>query len=293
MGVTTSTEGGCFDAANGYDRAVLSLGLIQIIPEAGLGTLLRSIFEQVDSTELQMVRAWEARYGVDLLHEIETNPNPNRALRLYGCTGRAGSWTGSSWDRAEQLLQALLPVLALPQAQEIQLNFVSARILNWVMPVTRKALFQELHGEGWLGALQAAVVSFSANNPTIADRHFRRWVEKNGPPVGTAAYVMGAIDQMTFGPQIAIYPERKRAISREIQRLYGVRLTETVGPGPVMSTKAIQEILLRLGYDLGPAKADGIFGGKTRLALVEYQRAKGLDADGIPGPKTYAALAKE
>ena len=50
----------------------------------------------------------------------------------------------------------------------------------------------------------------------------------------------------------------------------------------------LQERLNALGYSCG--KADGIFGGKSRAAVIAYQKSKGLAADGIVGAKTWAAL---
>lgn len=52
--------------------------------------------------------------------------------------------------------------------------------------------------------------------------------------------------------------------------------------------RKIQQKLISLGY-LND-KADGIYGEKTRKAVVAFQKAKGLDADGIAGPKTLSAL---
>ena len=46
--------------------------------------------------------------------------------------------------------------------------------------------------------------------------------------------------------------------------------------------------LKELGYD--PGSVDGIFGEKTRKAVVAFQRDNGLSQDGIAGPKTLAAL---
>lgn len=40
-------------------------------------------------------------------------------------------------------------------------------------------------------------------------------------------------------------------------------------------------------------QADGIFGPKTRDAVLAFQRLFGLDADGIVGPKTWAKLVEE
>lgn len=50
---------------------------------------------------------------------------------------------------------------------------------------------------------------------------------------------------------------------------------------------ALQKKLVRAGY---PIAIDGWFGDATEQALRAYQRASGLVADGIAGPKTLAAL---
>lgn len=55
--------------------------------------------------------------------------------------------------------------------------------------------------------------------------------------------------------------------------------------GPAVA--AMQGLLNRHGYNL---EADGKFGGKTELALKDFQREKGLEDDGICGPLTWAAL---
>lgn len=53
---------------------------------------------------------------------------------------------------------------------------------------------------------------------------------------------------------------------------------------------ALQKGLGVLGFDAG--KADGIFGGQTTKALTQFQKAKGLQVDGIFGPKSRSALQK-
>lgn len=57
-----------------------------------------------------------------------------------------------------------------------------------------------------------------------------------------------------------------------------------------MSPKSIQLKLLSLGYDLGPAKADGVWGRASIAALKAFQAKNGLKPDGIPGPLTIAKL---
>lgn len=50
----------------------------------------------------------------------------------------------------------------------------------------------------------------------------------------------------------------------------------------------LQNILNAKGFNAG--SADGIFGGNTESAVKAFQQANGLSADGIVGPKTWAAL---
>lgn len=57
-----------------------------------------------------------------------------------------------------------------------------------------------------------------------------------------------------------------------------------------MTTLEIQTALARLGYDPGPL--DGLRGKRTTKAVLAFQGAEGLDADGIVGPKTAAALQR-
>ena len=52
----------------------------------------------------------------------------------------------------------------------------------------------------------------------------------------------------------------------------------------------VQSILADLGYDLGSAGIDGDFGRKTEEAVKAFQKANGLNADGVVGPLTYQAL---
>lgn len=55
-----------------------------------------------------------------------------------------------------------------------------------------------------------------------------------------------------------------------------------------MTTTQIQSLLLYLGYPVGAP--DGIAGSQTRQAVMLFQAAEGLAADGDPGQETQTAL---
>lgn len=55
-------------------------------------------------------------------------------------------------------------------------------------------------------------------------------------------------------------------------------------------TKDIQRALKNAGFDIGAI--DGKIGPKTKKAIEDFQRSKGLKVDGKVGPKTWAELEK-
>ena len=61
-------------------------------------------------------------------------------------------------------------------------------------------------------------------------------------------------------------------------------------PGPViqLSQKQIQRALKSAGFYQGPS--DGKIGSKTKGAIVKFQKAKGLKAEGIVGKRTSTEL---
>ena len=50
----------------------------------------------------------------------------------------------------------------------------------------------------------------------------------------------------------------------------------------------LQRLLNQLNYPAGVE--DGIFGGKTRRAVIRFQTVRNLDIDGVVGPQTWSAL---
>ena len=107
-------------------------------------------------------------------------------------------------------------------------------------------------------------------------------------------YSVGTADGIA-GPRTvsAIRAFQQTAHQNELVSLPRLAVDGKAGPATQEAlfgiVKAIQQKLTALGYN--PGSADGIYGSATTAAVKQFQRAKGLSADGIAGPKTRAALA--
>jgi len=66
-----------------------------------------------------------------------------------------------------------------------------------------------------------------------------------------------------------------------------MRLYRVGDQGPAV--RDIQDRLAALGFD-SAGDDRGAFGDATRLAVIGFQRAKGLDSDGVVGPDTWRSL---
>ena len=67
----------------------------------------------------------------------------------------------------------------------------------------------------------------------------------------------------------------------------GTKLRRGEDADPAVVTQ-LQQALTAAGYEPGPA--DGTYGRGTEAAVVAFQEANGLSADGVVGPETAAAL---
>ena len=72
------------------------------------------------------------------------------------------------------------------------------------------------------------------------------------------------------------------------QMAFGMPSSNILAATTVSENKAIQQKLKELGYYKG--SVDGVYGQGTRSAVISFQKANGLTADGIVGPKTAQAL---
>ncbi len=312
VAVITATEGGHYDAINMYDRCIVSVGLIQFCESGsfGVSTMLGAARERgakldalgdaLAQSQASFGRNADGRWRFALSGGREVgDETEQRRLFLLRSSGKAGSWDAESRAHAKLWAACLANVWAEPAAREAQLELTRRRVLSYAMPSAKAVLFQDPRpSESIVGAVRAAFLSFAANLPKTAADQLGIAQELSSGPKWSDPWVETLMRQLTFGPRIAIYPARYRAIRPVVERLFGVALPDLAeeferwraehASDDAGSVVEVQRILVELGYEIGTA--DGIFGNRTRDAVKRFQREQGLEADGIVGPRTWAAL---
>ena len=323
LDVITATEGGTYNAINMYDRCGVSVGLIQWCEfgQFSVSALLGGVSEEDELVlPLSLMKGYELRkdpYGRWRFFSRGPENNPidtlseQRRLFFRNATGLLGSWDEESIAHAKKWAAAIATVFEDGAAQRVQVKFTTDRLGGFVLKPAKilDPLTMPPGGRtnAWHLVAYAAYLSFAANNPTIALRMFETHHKNNAFRPTDRDWVIGLLKQLTFGPNFSIYPARYNAIRPRLEKHFGVDLPDfyselyrwqqgmEIDPSDPEShrfdtAKAIQETLLALGYDLGPAGADGIFGPKTRAAVIAFQQQNGLKVDGIVGRQTRHAL---
>lgn len=308
LAVTTATEGGTYDAVNMYDRMTVSVGLIQW-GEAGtfavsdmLGTVADA--DPVPINELEPAlhtcgATFEKRGGVwrFVLSDGRIAGGWRGEQLFRGSSGgKKGNWSPGDKAIARMWATCIANVFQYASAQAAQERFTVPRLEQFATSSAKAALWDGTKPDntGLPGALRAAYLSFAANLPAVASKHLSTAITNATDPKWSPGWCNAVLRQLTFGPQIAIYPERYNKIRPVIETLFGVDLPDFANdlkaqPSDLLGTAAgIQSRLAALGYEIGAI--DGVMGRLTKDAIVHFQTDRGLTADGIVGPVTRIAL---
>lgn len=316
MAVITATEGGKFDAFNGYDGCGWTSGIIQWIEKGQFSVsdmlgdvialradLVAPTRKMADSAGYTFMKNGKGRYRFfDHGNEVDTFDEQKKLFYVHG-DGTKGTWDDGTKLYARQWAAAISTVWESPEAQSVQLQFTAARLSSFMQPYA-KGIFASMPNSGLAHGLRAAYLSFAANNPTWANNALKVGVNGSKAALWSMDWAVDIIRSLTFTPRVAIYPHRYDCIRPVLEQQYGMQLpdfsndlkawTASTGIPAGIDTRTLQRALISLGYDLGPAKDDGVYGEKTKAAVLTLEQLSGsvpVEAqDGMVDVYTFPAL---
>jgi hypothetical protein len=314
----TATEGGAFDAYNGYDQCICTSGLIQWCDRAPSFLVCGLLGKVAESNRvlLQQLDMLCAKYGYSFKLAptngyryfspsgvLVSTPESQQRMFFGTSSGLKGQWADADKTRAKEWAAAISSVWEQPEAQDIQRAYTEAR-LSWFVTKATKPLLDSAPATDVGNCFVAAYLSFAANNPAKASAAVMSALPTAGT-LWTKDWLVNVLKAMTFKPGVAIYPHRYDCIRPVLEKLYNVDLPDLssdlkswlgdTGFKDTLSPKQLQLALLELGYDLGPCGADGQIGKLTKLALQKFEFAAGIPElfqDGTPDKFTVPALEK-
>lgn len=315
LAVITATEGGHWNAINMYDRCILTVGLIQWCEagqysvsdmlgyhverngEEGLAPL-RDVMSASDVTFKKNNRNRWRFFFKDDRGEVDRKEE-QRQLFLLNSNGKIGSFDAESKQHAKQWAASFANVYAKPDAIESQKDFTIPKLKKFALPFARSWIDKAPDSpEG--KAFTSAYLSFAANNPLKSDKALQSAISSTTEKDFSINWLIHVLSCLTFKPGFTIYPGRYNKIRPVLEKFYGLDLpdfAEQLKDKNWMETKEVQQLLVDLGYDIGAFGPngngiDGQWGGKSQVALVDFQKKHELEADGWPDPITNEALVK-
>ena len=159
------------------------------------------------------------------------------------------------------------------------------------------------------GGAAADSAAAAAAQPTVYSGSRGESVKTLQEKLNAKGYNAGSVDGIfgrnTRAAVIAFQNANGLAADGIVGKLTWAKLYDTTAALPAASTAAgtqpmvyrgsrgdavrrLQELLHKKGFDCGAV--DGIFGSKTYAAVMAFQKANGLSADGIVGPLTWGKL---
>jgi hypothetical protein len=320
LDVVTQTEGGAPDAVNMYDSCIMSTGYLQFCEAAYYLTskllgniasydkdLLKPLEPILTASNAEFTTDHKGRWRFKFrdARGFVDEKIEQKQLFLFNSTGHLKSWDDESKKRAILWAVCMANTLTQREADIKQMQYTAPRLKWFVTKEAKSILWDSSPDKGWVAAMRAGFLSYSTNIPAVAAKHLAIAVHNSNSQKWSKDWCIDIFKELTFGPKIAIYPDRYNKIRPALEKHYGIDLpdfatelknwTNDLNDGidsPIENepdfteTRQIQQFLLDMGYDLGPSGADGIEGPKTKDAILTFQQLNGLTSDGIVNSET-------
>lgn len=239
LNVVSITEGGCYDLINAYDSCIISISACQLCDRFMLSTrLLGEVAEKLGSEAVtgplsDALKSSNATFKKTDKHGwrfvflddrgIVNSTNMQRELYFKG-TGLKNSWTSFQKIHAKTWAAGIANVWNDERARRVQYDFLKSRVSSFVLPESKRDILDRHGPEPWTSVAKAAFVSFSSNIPLVATKMYKQYLTKVNAEFGTEEWTVGLIAELTWGPDVKIYPSRYDKIRPVLERHWHVTL---------------------------------------------------------------------
>ena len=197
---------------------------------------------------------------------------------------------------------------ALPDTTTVEAN----KLYKWVFTPTDSTNYESINGSIKLWSKSTSSGGGSYYAPVVPDMPMVYWgctgdaVKTLQEKLNAKGFHSGNVDGIfgakTYAAVTAFQKANSLGVDGIVGKLTWAKLYDAtpvnvtpVTTQPMLRTgsrgdavRKLQELLNTKGYTCG--SVDGIFGSKTYAAVLAFQKANGLGADGIVGPLTWAKL---
>jgi hypothetical protein len=292
------------DAINMYDQCIVSVGLIQwceasyFLTSKLLGAVLDSnpdlitpLQPALTATRAQFTKGSDGKWKFSTSSGVVDERPEQTSLFFLHSNGSIGSWDDASKTRAKLWASCFANFLLQDNAISVQVPYTAIRLKSFATTSAQSILWDGSPDDGLVGATRAAFLSFAANLPAVASTQLVKAAATSSAQKWSQDWCVDILRGLTFGPNISIYPGRYEAIRPVMESLYGVNLPDFASDlqswkSNMQSTQSgspdftnpvdVQQLLIDLGYDIGPKGADGNIGAKTMDAIGTFQGMNGL-----------------
>lgn len=291
MAVLAATEGGGFNLVNMYDRCVLTVGLIQWCenPYLFVSKMLSYVHKRFDINHHFEMACNGVYFDGKRWQTPDGEASTSKAIKSLFLGGSDGiSWTEGQKKIARVWARDFANLFLIPEAIEAQAEFTRKRLMQWFLLDSGKKAFARSQGHKNGEAFRAVFISWAANNPKLAEKALN---ELNSKEIEFSEKWLREYCKKVVGIGFDIYPDRLKKITPVVKKIYGLHLGK-IKQDTEFSSEKIQELLVGLGYDIGPSGVDGIIGKLTKKAIGEFQKNHNLPETKEPDKDTVDYLVE-
>lgn len=239
--ITTSAEGGAFDAINMYDSGLLSVGAIQFIDagqfhvanmfgriaDVDYDNLIAKLKPALDvckcTFQKQLDGQW--RFVFDNGKPIVTTVQ-QKILYFGDANGNlSGTFTKEKIDRSKIWTSVAADVWTIPGAIDIQLTYTFERIVkDFTWGSLRKDLFVDNTEEtGLIGLTKAMLVGFAVNSPAVVMNRYEK-ARNNKYDKYSDDWCFQILKDVVVGAGISIWKTRWNSNIKFTMKCFGINM---------------------------------------------------------------------